>query len=77
MYEVLSISRLVLSSLGFTTEQIKLLTDEDMQAIADGIADDLSKSVGGLQQQIEFVAALFIAERSTDVQTTQASHEFA
>ena len=36
-YEVLAISRLYLASLGFTTEQINTLTDEDMQAIADAV----------------------------------------
>jgi hypothetical protein len=34
-YEVLSISRLVLRSLGFTTEQINSFTDEDMSRIAE------------------------------------------
>jgi hypothetical protein len=36
-YEVFSISRLYLSSLGFTNEQIKALSDEDMQRIADTV----------------------------------------
>jgi len=34
-FEVFSISRLYLRSLGFTTEQINALTDDDMQRIAD------------------------------------------
>jgi len=34
-YAVFSISRLYLSSLGFTNEQINSLTDEDMQRLAD------------------------------------------
>ena len=34
-YEVLSISRMYLSSLGFTNEGMNSLTDEDMQRIAD------------------------------------------
>lgn len=34
-YEVLSISRLYLSSLGFSPEQLNNLTDEDMQRIAN------------------------------------------
>jgi len=33
-YEVLTISRLVLRSLGFTTEQITSLSDDDMQRVA-------------------------------------------
>ncbi len=36
-YEVLSMSRLYLSSLGFTNEQINALSDEDMQRIADTV----------------------------------------
>ena len=37
-YEVLSISRLYLSSLGFTNEQITRLSDEDMERIAEAVA---------------------------------------
>jgi len=36
-HEVLSISRLYLSSLGFTNEQIYSLTDDDLQRIAEKI----------------------------------------
>ena len=36
-YEVLAMSRLYLSSLGFTNEQINTLSDEDMQRIADTV----------------------------------------
>ncbi len=36
-YEVLAMSRLYLSSLGFTNEQINALSDEDMQRIADTV----------------------------------------
>ena len=37
-YEVLSISRLDLRSLGFSNEQITRLSDEDMERIAEAIA---------------------------------------
>jgi len=36
-FEVFSTSRLYLSSLGFTNEQIQTLSDEDMQRIADTV----------------------------------------
>ena len=36
-YQVLSFSRLILSSLGFTTEQINILTDEDMRTMEEAI----------------------------------------
>src|SRR5205085_5474786 len=54
-YEVLSISRLVLSDLGFTNEQITSLTDEDMQALADGLQESISKSVGNLLEEVRFL----------------------
>ena len=37
-YEVLSISRLYLRSLGFSNEQITRLSDEDMERIAEAVA---------------------------------------
>ena len=39
-YEALSISRLYLSSLGFSNEQINSLTDADMQRIAEKLNND-------------------------------------
>ena len=39
-YSVLAISRLYLASLGFTTEQITSLTDDDMARIAEKLNND-------------------------------------
>ena len=39
-YEVLSISRLYLRSLGFSNEQITRLTDDDMARIAEKLNND-------------------------------------
>ena len=68
-YDILSISRLVLRDLGYSAEQINLLTDDDMQAIADGIAEHLSKLVGGFRQEVEFAVDLFLADKHTDIRT--------
>jgi len=57
-YDVLSISRLRLSSLGFTTEQINSLTDEDMQAIADGVQNIY---FDGFQMCVQSITALKLA----------------
>ena len=40
-YEVFSVSRLDLSSLGFTNAEINALTDEDMEKIADSLQQGL------------------------------------
>lgn len=61
-YEVLGISRLTLSSLGFTTEQIKSLTDEEMQAIADEVQNIY---FDGFQICVQSITALKLAERSS------------
>jgi len=45
-YEVLSISRLVLRDLGFRVEQINSLTEENMQAIAETLAENLLHGAG-------------------------------
>ena len=39
-YEVLSISRLYLRSLGFSNEEIESLSDDDMQRIAEKLNND-------------------------------------
>jgi hypothetical protein len=59
-YEVLSFSRLTLSSLEFTNEQIASLTDEDMQAIADGVQNIY---FDGFQMCIQSITALKLAEK--------------
>lgn len=40
-YEVLSVSRLDLSSLGFTNAEVNAFTDEDMEKLADSLAQGL------------------------------------
>ena len=60
-YEVLSISRLDLRSLGLTTEQINALTDEDMHTIAERIANLIVMEP--IEKIAEFVARLYLAEK--------------
>ena len=59
-YEVLSISRLYLSSLGFTTEQINNLTDEDMQRIAEKLNNDYFI---GFEEDVKFIVSCELAEK--------------
>ena len=58
-YEVLAISRLYLASLGFTTEQITRLTDDDMARIAEKLNNDYFI---GFEEDVKFVVAHEIAE---------------
>ena len=60
-YEVLSISRLYLRSLGFTNEQINALTDDDMQRIAEKLNNDYFI---GFEEEVKFVVAHEIVEKS-------------
>ncbi len=62
-YEVLSISRLVLHDLGLSVEHINSLTDEDMQALADGLQESISKTVGNLLEEVRFMVRLYLAEK--------------
>jgi len=59
-YEVLSISRLYLCSLGFTTEQINNLTDEDMQRIAEKLNNDYFI---GFEEDVKFIVSCELAEK--------------
>lgn len=60
-YEVLSISRLYLRSLGFSTESINLLTDkEDMQRIADTYNN---QHFLDFEEDIKFLVACEIVEK--------------
>ncbi len=61
-YEVLSISRLYLRSLGFSTEGINSLSDEDMQRIADKLNNDYFI---GFEENVRFFVACEIVEKST------------
>jgi hypothetical protein len=60
-YEVLTISRLDLSSYGLTTEQINQLTDEDMQHIAEELYHRYDLNNFG--EDAVFVARLVLAEK--------------
>ena len=74
-YEVLSISRLYLSSLGFSNEQINRLTDEDMQRIADIL--QAQRFEHGFDEDAKFTARIVLAEKIAqplsyqDEQTTE------
>lgn len=62
-YEVLSISRLYLHSLGFSTEGISSLTDEDMQRLADILVAhyfDLE-----FDEEVRFLVACEIVEKNS------------
>ena len=60
-YDVLSISRLYLSSLGLTHEQIHRLTDADMQRIADMLQAQRLDSE--FDEEVKFTARLVLAEK--------------
>jgi hypothetical protein len=60
-YEVLSISRVSLSSLGFTTEQINALSDEDMDRIAYWLENQMRDQ--GFDESVKFIASLELAEK--------------
>ena len=71
-FDVFSISRLMLrDQFGFSTEQVASLTDEDMQAIADTLQENLLHAAGiDFNEEVRFVTRVCIAKRSTDNQTT-------
>jgi hypothetical protein len=75
-YAVLSISRLVLrDQLGFSTEQVVSLTDEEMQAIADILQENLLHAAGiDFAEEVRFVTRVFFAERGTDNRTEGKEH---
>jgi hypothetical protein len=60
-YEILSISRLVLSSLGFTNEQINALTDEDLDRIAYWLENQIRDQ--GFDESLKFIVSLELAEK--------------
>ena len=57
-YEVLSISRVYLRSLGFTNEEINSLSDDDMQRIAEKLNNDYFI---GFEEHVKFVVACELA----------------
>ena len=60
-YEVLSISRMYLSSLGFTNEGMNSLTDEDMQRIADILVAHYFDAE--FDEEARFIVACHIVEK--------------
>ena len=60
-YEVLSISRLYLRSLGFSNEGISRLSDDDMQRIAEKLNNDYFI---GFEEEVKFVVDREIVEKS-------------
>ena len=58
---MLSISRLYLSSLGLTNEQINRLTDEDMQRIADIL--QAQRFDAEFDEEVTFTARMVLAEK--------------
>jgi len=65
-YGVFSISRLYLRSIGFTTEQVNSLSDEDMQRIADTYNN---RNFISFEEDIKFLVSLELAEKQS-VSTT-------
>lgn len=64
-YEVLSLSRLYLSSLGFTNEQINALSSEDMQRIADTVNN---RNFLFFEEDVKFAVWEELKERGIDNQ---------
>ncbi len=68
-YEVLSISRLMLrDQFGFSPEQVASLTDEDMQALADLLREEVTQSAGAFVAgdflpTVRFIVSLYFAEK--------------
>ena len=62
-FDVVSISRLILVSIGFSYDQVKNLSDDDMQAIADGLQEELSKAISGFTPTLKFLVSLHLAEK--------------
>jgi len=60
-FDIFSISRLSLNAAGIPVEFVKSLSDEDMQAIADQIADLVVQEP--IEKIAEFVARLYLAEK--------------
>jgi hypothetical protein len=60
-YEVLTVSRLDLSSYGLTTEQINQLTDEDMEQIAEELYHRYD--LNGFGEDVVFVVRLVLEEK--------------
>ena len=73
-YEVLAISRLYLSSLGCTNEQIQALSDDDMQRIADTVNN---RSFLFFEEDVKFAVWEELKERGIDNQTEGGRDEWS
>ncbi len=63
-YEILSISRLdLVHQLGFTTEQIESLTDEDMQRLAERLQVLYFRTI--FDEYVRFITATILLEGRT------------
>ena len=63
-YDIFSISRLFLRSLGFSTEGITSLTDEEMQRIADTVREYILFTAGmNFDEEVRFVVASEMVEK--------------
>jgi hypothetical protein len=67
-FVIFSISRLSLNASGIPVELVRTLTDDDMQAIAEQIADMVIQEP--VEKIAEFVARLYIAEKGTKGECT-------
>ena len=68
-FVIFSISRLSLNASGIPVELVKTLTDEDMHAIAEQIADLIVQEP--VEQIVEFLARLYIAEKGGSSGSTE------
>ena len=68
-FDIFTISRLSLHSAGIRVELVRSLTDEDMYAIAERIAEYVVMEP--VEKIAEFVARLYLAEKGQADQTTE------
>ena len=66
-FDVLSFSRLDLSAYGLTTEQINLLSDEDMERIAEELQNRYH--LNDFSEDVVFVARLVLVEKNEEDMT--------
>ena len=60
-FDILSVSRLDLQSLGLHSEQVKRLTDEDMQALADTLKGHYYTP--DFLETVKFTTSIILAEK--------------
>ena len=71
-YEVLSISRVYLRSLGFTNEGINSLSDDDMQRIAEKLNNDYFI---GFEEDVKFAVSRELHEKTSAVPIFEQENE--